>query len=98
MIAVKGMGIPKNCMECDFRKSTPFSSEVYCNKLSCNENIIIYEDERLDNCPLIEIVTCKDCEHCKKDTSEGERLLWCKKDGFATSEDYYCGGGRRESK
>lgn len=64
MIAIKGMKMPKSCMDCDFRKSDPFSSEVYCNKLSCNENIIIYEDERLGNCPLVEIVTCKDCKHC----------------------------------
>jgi hypothetical protein len=56
MVAIKGMEMPSCCNMCDFRKSDPFSGEVYCNRLSSNENIIIYEDERLDNCPLVEIV------------------------------------------
>ena len=73
-------------MECDFRKSDPFSSEVYCNKLSCNENIIIYEDERLDNCPLVEIITCKDCKWNENSTCI---------DGFGVADDYFCAGGKR---
>ncbi|SDW48892.1 hypothetical protein SAMN05216391_10921 [Lachnospiraceae bacterium KHCPX20] len=87
MIAVKGMEMPKNCMECDFRKSDPFSSEVYCNKLSCNGNIIIYEDERLDNCPLVEVVTCEHCKHNCDNT--------CTIDGCGIADDYFCASAER---
>lgn len=32
MIAIKDMEMPKSCAECDFRKSDPYSGEVYCSK------------------------------------------------------------------
>ena len=90
MIAIEGAKMPESCMECDFRKSDPFSSEVYCNKLSCNENIIIYEDERLDNCPLVEIVTCKDCKYWFDDGNS-----YCGIIGNFTDKDFYCGVAKR---
>ena len=55
MVAIKDMETPSCCGECDFRKSDPFSGEVYCNRLSNDKNIIIYENVKLDNCPLVEI-------------------------------------------
>ena len=92
MVAVKGIKMPKSCMECDFRKSDPFSSEVYCNKLSCNENIIIYEDERLDNCPLVEIITCKDCKYWHDD---GITTTCDKNIGHGFPKDHYCADAER---
>jgi hypothetical protein len=88
------MEMPKSCKECpmtykdevDYRICTIIGKNVDYGR--ANE---IHSD-----CPLVEIITCKDCKHCKKDTSEGEKLLWCKRDSCAVSEDYYCGGGRRE--
>ncbi len=54
MIAVKDMEMPSCCEVCDFRKSDLYSGEVYCSK-AAGDNIILYEDEKLDNCPLVEI-------------------------------------------
>ena len=38
----------------------------------------------LDDCPLVEIVTCKDCKHNNEDT--------CYIDGL---NDYFCSSGER---
>ncbi len=54
MIAVKDMEMPSCCEVCDFRKSDLYSGEVYCSK-AAGDNIILHEDEKLDNCPLVEI-------------------------------------------
>ena len=82
MIAIKGMEMPKRCFQCDF-----YSNEYGC-KLKfteeCNPSV-----EKPDDCPLVEIVTCKDCkyyrnslEHCKQ---------WC----MSTTDDFYCGFAER---
>lgn len=72
--------MPKGCEVCDFRKSDPYSGEVYCAKAIGN-NTIIYEKERLDNCPLVEIITCKDCTIKQFDESESYEV---------GAEKYYC--------
>lgn len=98
MIAIKDVEMPKNCGECPMTtckgKDEPWNYVCSINLKDIDFN----KTKRAEHCPLVEIVTCKDCEHCKKDMVEGIEYLWCKKDSCATSEDYYCGGGRRESK
>lgn len=90
MIAIKDMEMPKSCNECPFK-----ANDYVCRLLDCAFSCNHFK-ERNYNCPLVEIVTCKDCEHCKKDMVEGIEYLWCNKDSCATSEHYYCGGGRRK--
>jgi len=91
MVAIKDMEMPKCCNECPFR-----ANDYVCRLLdyafSCN-----HFKERNYNCPLVEIVTCKDCIYCRADVVEGIEYLWCDKDDYATSENYYCGGGKRIS-
>ena len=57
MIAIKNMEIPKICGRCNFWN---IDSEI-CTIL-CQPN----EDKMTirKNCPLTEIVTCKDCKYC----------------------------------
>lgn len=89
MVAIKGTKMPLCCEVCDFRKSDPYSGEVYCSK-AIGSNTIIYEKERLENCPLVEIVTCKDCElhgHC---TAEDTFT-------FARIDDGFCRVGKHPS-
>jgi hypothetical protein len=89
MVAVKGMKMPKNCMECLL-----FDDEYGdCNIMG--EPKANMTEERAGNCPLAGIVTCKDCKYCEKDMVEGIEYLWCTKDDCGTSEDYYCASGKR---
>ncbi len=57
MVAID-MKMPKSCFQCDF-----YSNEYGC-KLKfteeCNPSV-----EKPDDCPLVEIITCKDCKHWK---------------------------------
>ena len=91
MIAIKDMEMPKSCAECDFRKSDPYSGEVYCSK-AIGSNTIIYEKERLENCPLVEIITCNGCKHWHDDGI----ITTCDKNiGHGFPKDHFCGDGER---
>ena len=54
MVAIKDMEMPTCCAECRMKKR-------------CEQGIAggWREDKRVDDCPLVEIVTCKECEHWK---------------------------------
>lgn len=100
MIAIKNMkNIPKSCILCDlvkhggccYYKNPPYELSSY--------NIL---DERPSDCPLVEIITCKDCKHgtklngynyylCDRFTSTHASFL-----GF--SSDYYCADAERKEK
>jgi hypothetical protein len=89
MVAVKGMEMPKNCMDCPL-----FDGEYgTCNIIGKTKADAT--EERAENCPLVEIATCEDCKYCEKDMVEGIEYLWCTKDDCGTSEDYYCADGER---
>jgi hypothetical protein len=81
MVAVKGMKMPKNCMECLL-----FDDEYGdCNIIG--EPKANATEERAGNCPLVEIVFCKDCKFNDNNT--------CAIDGFGVADDYFCAGGKR---
>jgi hypothetical protein len=84
MIAVKEMEMPKSCALCE-------RFEGACKYTDFGD----YQTKRNPSCPLVEIVTCKDCKYCEKDMVEGIEYLWCTKDDCGTSEDYYCADGER---
>lgn len=88
MVAVKGMKMPKSCIDCPFVKAE--GTKFFCSR------IMKYIDKdnlgnKHDDCPLVEIVTCEDCKHyfidedgcgyhCEK--SDTERIPTC--------ADFYC--------
>ena len=75
--------IPSGCDKCEL-----FSI--------CKHRDVYNENHKPADCPLAEIITCKECKHCKKYADSNDYLIWCKRDSCAVSEDYYCGSGRRE--
>ena len=87
MIAIKNMEIPSGCEVCDFRKSDPYNSEEYCSK-AIGSDIIIHEKERLENCPLVKIVTCKNCKYWAADDP------YCGVIGNITDKDFYCASAK----
>lgn len=75
MIAIKGMEeMPANCFDCCL------------TALECPVSMF-RENRRADGCPLIEIVTCKDCKYNSKMT--------CDIEGYVISDDYFCADGER---
>lgn len=81
MVAIKNMEFPKYCNNCEF----VYDSIGFC--ILEQENIPNYdffseENKKPDFCPLVEIVTCKDCEH----NDEGS----CDMDGCGVEDDCYC--------
>lgn len=86
MIAIKGMEMPKNCWDCP---------------ILCKENgqckvseKYIYGNDIPADCPLVEIVTCKDCEHWDKEWTpnvpDNKEYHYCPMVDCNTAEDFYC--------
>lgn len=76
MIAIKGMKTPENCSDCDF-----------CHGHICKRTGMDIIANPKNQCPLVEIITCKDCKSNKNNT--------CMMDGFEVADDYFCTSGKR---
>jgi hypothetical protein len=97
MIAIKNMEMPKSCKECpmtykdevDYRICTIIGKNVDYGR--ANE---IHSD-----CPIVEIVTCKDCKHWDKDITprvpDTKEYHFCPMMDCNTAEDFFCGDGKR---
>jgi len=89
MIAIKGMEMPKCChWDCDLVNedggACPF--DVYETKTDTTK-------ERMKDCPLIEIVTCKDCKYWH----DNGIITTCDKNiGNGFPRDYFCADGERK--
>lgn len=80
MIAIKGMEeMPENCFECCLTAS------------ECHVSMF-REDRRADGCPLVEIVTCKNCKYWH---DNGIMTTCDKTIGNGFPKDYYCADGKR---
>ena len=88
MIAIKGMEMPKCChWDCPL-----------CNEdggacmLGAYDPKTDTKKERAKDCPLVEIVTCKDCKHWY-DT--GNKISTCMLHARLCERDFYCANGER---
>ena len=103
MIAMKEMSMPKRCEECKFclRQGT--------NDYGSSGKCLLQEDKRVncltwsrdDDCPIVEVITCKDCEHWNKE-EEYCRLLtntmgWKEDECYTvyTDADFFCAYAER---
>ena len=90
MIAIKSMeNIPRSCIECPLR----MLDKCYHLKSACELNGFDIFEERPKGCPLVEIVTCKDCKYWNND---GNKTTCDKNIGHGFPEDYFCGNGERK--
>lgn len=62
MIAIKDMEMPKNCIGCPMFHKLDGDNNYQCIIM---RSFIDSPKSRADGCPLVEIVTCKDCKHWK---------------------------------
>ena len=89
MIAIKGMeNIPTSCVECSLK------SGGYCYHKKPPYNLSEFEflNERPKDCPLVEIVTCKDCKNYVKGALDEEI---CLRGHELIHENFYCADGER---
>lgn len=85
MIAIKGIKMPKNCIECnhlDLQEALGCQL-IYSGCANCG----IHPD-----CPLVEIVTCKDCKYLHDD---GIMTTCDKHIGNGFPKDYFCADAER---
>lgn len=90
MVAIKDMKMPESCIDCPFVKAE--GTKFFCSR------IMKYIDKdnlgnKHDDCPLVEIVTCKDCKYCVM-TEVG---CYCDRHihRFDTHIDKYCADAER---
>lgn len=99
MIAIRRMEIPKSCSECKLCVEDKYA-DMTC-VLLCDEweESDYNENHRDERCPLVEIITCKDCKHWVKDLTsrvpDDKEYHFCPMIDFNTSEDYYCADAER---
>jgi len=97
MIAIKGMEMPTSCKECMLNN---VDSPWFGLCRTTGNNVIEYKDSRHPNCPLVEIVTCKDCKHWDKCSAprvpDEKEYHYCPMEDFNTAEDYFCAYGERK--
>lgn len=78
MVAIKDIEMPMSCFGCPF--ATICTTEEGLNFR-----------KRPSDCPLVEIITCKDCNNCYPD--EDGRGYHCERDSnvrFSVYGDFYC--------
>ena len=83
MIAIN-IEMPKRCWDC------PISHVDEIDYYICGEigkNVYLYANEIHPDCPLVEIVTCKDCKYNKNGVCPNYRHF--------VDDDFYCADGER---
>ena len=93
MVAIKGMEMPTRCSDCPEECYYKRLGGHLCERLDKNTNDERW-GKRLDDCPLVEIVTCKNCtKGQRKYTDSKKYCMWL---GRITDDDFYCGYGKRK--
>ena len=88
-IIIKGMDMPKSCEECRFHiNEIKIGSKSYPCKAYC---FATQSKEKRSICPLIEIVTCKECNRSGTD-GENTFCMWM---GALRKPTDFCSYGER---
>ena len=86
MLIIKGIEMPKNCIFCPLYVGK--KGEGHCaitHKWNATGGL-----NRLDDCPLAEIVTCKDCKHLCHIEDVPKVLVCGKHNCQQVSGNFYC--------
>ncbi len=87
MVAIKDMEMPKGCSKCPLHFFDPIEG-LCCQMIS--EHIDCKPKHDMDSrCPLVEIITCKDCIHYDKELKE------CMVNNIQCNDDFYCADAER---
>jgi len=93
MVAIKGVEIPASC-KCCIRRMTCSS---YLNQYAEDPSSIYSygQHERPDSCPLVELVTCKDCAIGQREKSRNCGK-YCVHLGRITEDDWWCADAEKK--
>lgn len=81
------MEMPRNCTECiEFKDDCDHYWDYYCT-----------HESRPNDCPLIEIVKCKDCKHKIQALSTEQGATGCELIRGTFYEDFFCKEGERRA-
>ena len=92
MIAIKGMAPQTDCQKCPFMATDTLLSPMMCLALWATKHCV--KEKILDDCPLVEIVTCKDCKHRKK--VKDDWGYYCEYTNMVMDDDEFCSSGERK--
>ena len=110
MVAIKDMEIPSCCGRCDFSKPDMDDGGYYCTRQRIDIRGIAYKKSAYElhgewhdkeNCPFVEIVSCKDCkgtEHdsfCFHKTGKLKGHSFCDVRQVYVKENDFCSRGER---
>lgn len=103
MIVIKGMELQTDCKKCPLMATDGLDtlSPMMCFALWATKHKVKHciEGKILDDCPLAEIVTCKDCIHWDKSwisrVQYAKEYHYCPMANSNTSEDYFCANAER---
>ena len=87
MVAIKGIEIQTDCKKCPFMATDgtdELRNPMMCVALWATKHEIKHcvEGRILDDCPLVEVVACKDCKY------NDENI--CTIDGCTVTDNYFC--------
>ena len=83
--------MPKGCTECflcEGCKTPKDFPNIKCKAIGKVGSMLNFENERPVDCPIKEIVTCKECKH-------RNRLYTCEKLLVVMEDDCFCRFGKR---
>ena len=100
MIAIPNMELPKTCYDCDSDFASSFGCEEWWGWVFKE-----YKEKRSPDCPLIDIVTCRECIHFHYDKPYiiqgipvlGHEVCDFWGDGCKTNPNGFCSYGERRS-
>lgn len=96
MIAIPNMSKPKSCDDCSCLEiDGTFEEDRWVSKPYCwllGEHI---RDDKRNDCPLIEIVQCKDC---KRYETQADGLGRCTGWDRLCNDDHFCSFGERRNR
>lgn len=75
MIAIPNMEKPKNITRCSYKINPEECKCIYTDKVF-EETLGLILDHPCDDCPLIDIVQCKDCKWGDTGIDEEGKLFW----------------------
>lgn len=97
MIAIPNMDKPQNITRCSYKINPEECKCIYTDKVF-EETLALILDHPCPDCPLIEIVTCKECKYSKIYALQSDAPMkrWCHKGHFPkeVTDGYYCGDGK----
>lgn len=95
MVVFKGIEPQTDCQKCPFM-ATDVADELrpmMCLALWATKHEVKHcvSEKILDDCPLVEIVTCKNCKHRKK--VKDDWGYYCEYTNMVMDDDEFCSSG-----